>query len=60
MRRGMRTGQSLFLLIIEPDIPWIRPWKEFLATGVQSTWPGSGLSKPGLAWPIPNPTRHTI
>jgi len=33
VRRGMRTGQALFLLGIEPDIPRVRPWKELLATG---------------------------
>jgi len=34
----MRTGQALFLLRIEPDIPRIRPWKELLAAGTQTTW----------------------
>jgi hypothetical protein len=38
VRRGMRTGQVLFPLEIEPGIPWVRPWKELLATGAQSTW----------------------
>jgi len=38
MHRGMRTGQALFLLGIEPGIPRIRPWKELLATGAQATW----------------------
>jgi len=38
MRRGMRTGQTLFPLRIEPGIPQVRPWKELLATGAQTTW----------------------
>jgi len=38
MRRGMHTSQALFLLEIEPDIPWKRPWKEHIATRVQTTW----------------------
>jgi hypothetical protein len=38
MRRSMRTGQALFPLGIEPDIPWVRPWKELLTTGAQATW----------------------
>jgi hypothetical protein len=38
MRRGMGTGQALFNLGIEPGIPWVRPWKEILATGAQTTW----------------------
>jgi len=37
MRRGMRTGQALFSLEIERDIPQIRPWKDLLATGAQTT-----------------------
>jgi len=37
MRRGMRTGQALFPLGIEPDIPRVRPWKELLATRAQTT-----------------------
>jgi hypothetical protein len=28
LRRGMRTGQTLFPLGIEPDILWVCPWKE--------------------------------
>jgi len=38
VRRGMWTGQALFLLGIEPGIPWVCPWKELLATGAQATW----------------------
>ena len=38
VRRGMRTGQALFPLGIEPCIPRVRPWKELLATGAQTTW----------------------
>jgi len=38
MRRGMRTGQALFPLGIEPGIPRVRPWTEILATGAQATW----------------------
>jgi hypothetical protein len=38
MLRGMRTGQALFPLGIEPGIPRVRPWKELLATGAQATW----------------------
>jgi hypothetical protein len=38
VRRGMRTGQALFPLGIEPGIPRARPWKELLATGAQATW----------------------
>jgi len=38
VRRGMRTGQALFPLGIEPGIPQVRPWKELLATGAQATW----------------------
>jgi len=38
VRRGMRTGQVLFPLGIEPGIPRIRPWKELLAIGAQTTW----------------------
>jgi len=34
----MRTGQTLFPLRIEFGIPWVRPWKELLATGTQTTW----------------------
>jgi len=30
MRRGMRTGQALFPLRIEPGISQIRPWKELM------------------------------
>ena len=37
MRRGMRIGQTLFPLGIEPGIPRVRPWKELLATGAQAT-----------------------
>jgi len=37
VRRGMRTGQELFLLGFEPGIPRIRPWNELLATGAQTT-----------------------
>jgi len=33
----MRTDQVLFPLEIEPGIPQIRPWKELLATGAQTT-----------------------
>ncbi|AES73951.1 hypothetical protein MTR_3g111300 [Medicago truncatula] len=32
------TQSVLFPLGIEPDIPGVRPWKEFLATEVQTTW----------------------
>lgn len=32
MRKGMRTGQALFLLGIEPYISRIRLWKKFLTT----------------------------
>jgi len=35
----MRTGQALFPIGIEPGTP-IRPWKELIATGVQTTWFG--------------------
>jgi len=38
MRKGMRTGQALFPLGIEPVIPRVRLWKELLATGAQATW----------------------
>jgi len=38
MRRGMCTDQSLFSLGIKPDISRIRPCKELLVTGAQSTW----------------------
>ena len=38
MPKGMRTGQTLFPLEIEPDIPRIRPWKEFIVTEAQTTW----------------------
>jgi len=38
VHRGMRTGQALFPLGFEPDIPRVRPWKELLATGAQATW----------------------
>jgi len=38
MRRGTRTGQTLFPLRIKPGIPRVRPWKELLATGAQATW----------------------
>ncbi|KAK2445092.1 ERBB-3 BINDING PROTEIN [Trifolium repens] len=34
----MCTGQTLFPLEIEPDIPRVRPWKEVLAAGAQATW----------------------
>jgi len=34
----MRIGQALFPLEIEPGIPRVRPWKELLATGAQTTW----------------------
>jgi len=34
----MRTGQALFPLGIELGIPWVRPWKELLATAAQATW----------------------
>ena len=37
VRRGMRIGQALFPGI-EPDIPQVRPWKELIATGAQTTW----------------------
>jgi hypothetical protein len=36
--RGMRTGQALFPLGMEPGIPQIRPSKELLATEAQATW----------------------
>jgi len=36
IRRGMHTGQVLFLLGIEPGISRVPPWKELLATGVQT------------------------
>jgi len=51
MRRGMQTGQVLFPLIIEPGIPQIRPWKDLLAMGVQTTWllPRITLMKAQLA-----------
>jgi len=32
----MHTGQALFPLRIEPDIPRICPWKKLLATGAQA------------------------
>jgi len=38
MRRGMRTGQVLFFMRIEPGIPRLRHWKELLATETQATW----------------------
>jgi hypothetical protein len=38
VRRGMRTGQTLFLLRMEPHIPRIRPWKKLLTTKAQTTW----------------------
>jgi len=38
MCRGMRIGQALFPLGIELGIPRVRPWKELLATGAQTTW----------------------
>jgi hypothetical protein len=38
VRRGMHTGQSLFPMWIEPGIPRLYSWKEFLATGAQATW----------------------
>ena len=38
VRRGMRTGQTLFLQGIEPGISRVRPWKELLVTGAQATW----------------------
>jgi len=38
MRRGMRTGQVLFPLGIEPGIPRVRPWKELLATEAHAIW----------------------
>jgi len=38
IRRGMRTGQALFPLTIEPGISRVRPWKELLATEAQTTW----------------------
>jgi len=38
VRRDMRTDQALFPLGIEPGIPRVRPWKELLATGPQTTW----------------------
>jgi hypothetical protein len=31
-------NQTLFFRRIEPGILRIRPWKELLATGVQTTW----------------------
>ena len=38
MRRGMRAGQALFPLGIEPGILQVCPWKELLTTRVQTTW----------------------
>jgi len=38
MCRVMHSGQALFSLGIEPDIPRIHPWNELLATGAQTTW----------------------
>jgi len=38
VRRGMHTGQALFPLRIEPDIPEVRPWKKLLTTGARVTW----------------------
>ena len=38
MRRCMRTGQALFPLGIDSDIPRVYPWKELLATEAQTTW----------------------
>jgi len=40
MRRGMHTSQALFPLRFEPGILRVRPWKELLATGAQTTWFG--------------------
>nr|ABN08011.1 hypothetical protein MtrDRAFT_AC154113g7v2 [Medicago truncatula] len=45
MRRGMRTGQTLFPLRIEPGIFRVRPWKELLAIGAQATCCKSVQSK---------------
>ena len=38
MRRDMSTDQVLFSLGIEPGIPRVRPWKEFIGTRAQTTW----------------------
>jgi len=35
MRKGMRIGQELFPLEIEPGILRVRLWNELLATGGQ-------------------------
>lgn len=37
VRRDMCTGQALFLLEIESDILRVRPWKELLVAGAQTT-----------------------